>query len=158
MNVCFLAFMHSKTMRYNIIKVEIIFDNNRNKFSFRKGSANPADSRYLFYKIHREKLYKNCVNKFLLTGSDSFPKLNMNNLCGSALSPHHKNVWKLFLFSNRVFLYNFWRASDGASFKKRIKVLSFSQVETFTKQKSFPSIFIIGTTVWFVHSKYGKNH
>jgi len=34
-------------MKYNIIKIEIIFNNNQMELSFRKGSANPSDERYL---------------------------------------------------------------------------------------------------------------
>jgi hypothetical protein len=55
--------------------------------------------------MRREKLYKNCIKKFLFTCSDGFPILNMNNLQGSAMSQHvehDKNVWNAFLFCNRV--------------------------------------------------------
>ena len=39
---CFLPGFHAikKTMRYNIIKIEITFNDSHTKFSFRKGSAN----------------------------------------------------------------------------------------------------------------------
>ena len=108
--------------------------------------------------MRREKLYKNCVNKSILTDSDSFPKLNMNNLRGSALSPHDKNVWKKFLFAIGLFYTASVELSTAHLSKNKIKILSFSQVEIYGKQKSFPNIFIISTTMWVVHSKNGKNH
>ncbi len=46
--------------------------------------------------MRREKLYKNCIKKFLFTCSDGFPILNMNNLQGSAMSQRSKNVSKTF--------------------------------------------------------------
>ena len=56
--------------------------------------------------MRREKLYKNCVNKFLLTGFDSCPKLYMNNLRGKVVSPYDNNVWKTFLFCIYLDLHN----------------------------------------------------
>ncbi len=66
MNVCFLAFMHLTTVRYNTIKIELIFNNNRTRFSFRKGSANAQDSRYLLLNIWKIKLMV-CKSKKNLT-------------------------------------------------------------------------------------------
>jgi hypothetical protein len=53
-------------------------------------------------------------------------------------------VWKkIFYFVIRIFSYSCERAFDGASFGKKIKMLSFFQTEIFIKQKGLPNIFIM---------------
>ncbi len=46
---CLLLRFHAikKTMRYNIIRIKILFNHSHPQFSFRKGSANPQDEHYL---------------------------------------------------------------------------------------------------------------
>jgi len=75
--------------------------------------------------MRREKLYKIRLSKFLLRDSNSFPKLNMKNPCGSALSPHDKNAWKIFLFIGRVFYINCVEFSTVYLSKKELRFYRF---------------------------------
>jgi hypothetical protein len=72
-----------------------------------------------------------------------------------------KNLWKNFLFSNRnliiQLLHSFWRRI----FWKKIKILSFSQVEIHAKQEGFPNIFLLRTIWWEIkvfRFGHGRNH
>jgi hypothetical protein len=52
------------------------------------------------------------------------------------------------------------RAFDGPCFGKKIKILSFSQVERYAKQKSLRNIFIMlgsSTIMWVIYIDYEKN-
>jgi hypothetical protein len=57
------------------------------------------------------------------------------------------------------FLYCLCRALNGASFETEIKILLFSQVEIYAKQKCLPNIFIMrgqSSTTEVVHIELGK--
>jgi hypothetical protein len=60
---------------------------------------------------------------------------------------------RLFLpscFTNGICSYNFYRVFDGASFEKRINMLSFSEAEMCAKYESFLNIFImLGSTITY---------
>ncbi len=61
---------------------------------------------------------------------------------------HNQKMFRrLFCFPIGICSYSFCRAFDGASFEKKIKILSFSEAEIYAKQKDFPNIFLL-RTVW----------
>jgi hypothetical protein len=73
--------------------------------------------------------------------------LKTKNLHESTSSHHivrnQKIFGRLFCFQIGICSYSFCIAFDGASFEKKIKILSFSQAEIHAKQKSFPNIFLL---------------
>ena len=87
--------------------------------------------------MRREKLYKSCMNKSLLKNKKGLPKLfiTLNTVCSSTnielfhfeYGENHQNK------SIEICLYNFCRAFHDASFKRKIKILSFSQAAIYAK-------------------------
>jgi hypothetical protein len=77
--------------------------------------------------------------------------LKTKNLHESTGSHHivrnQKIFGSLFCFPIEICSYNFCIAFDGASFEKKIRILSFSQAEMHTKQEGFPNIFLL-RTIW----------
>jgi len=74
---------------------------------------------------------KKCCKHFWTLGSNITQILTFNNLEKSS-----EQV-------NRDFSYSLCRAFHGASFKRKIKMLSFSQAKIYAKQKVFQT-----GTVW----------
>ena len=71
---------------------------------------------------------------------------------------------RFFSAALEICSYSFCRAFDGTSFKKRIRMLSFSQAEIYAKQKSLQT-FLLNSIRWQVsavmelfHFKHGNNH
>ncbi len=55
----------------------------------------------------------------------------------TVLLPHHiENVSNALCFAIEISLYRFCTAFRGASFEKQIKILSFTEVEIYAKEKS----------------------
>src|SRR5579862_5773431 len=107
--------------------------------------------------IRHEKLYKNCVNKSLLTSSDSFPKLNMNNVRGSALSPHDKNVSKTFLFSNRGFYTVCVGLLTAHLSKKRLRFYYFLKSKYIQNKKVFRTFLLLTPSYGLFILSMGKS-
>jgi hypothetical protein len=79
-----------------------------------------------------------------------FPILTMKHyillLLPTRLSVTKKSRRSLY-FAIDIGSYHFYRAFDGISFEKQIKILTYSQLELYAKQKSLPNIFIMVNTV-----------
>jgi hypothetical protein len=67
----------------------------------------------------------------------------MKKINVSATSRRIKRNKNLFCFEIGICSYSFCRAFHGASFIRKIKMLSFSQAEIYAKQKVFQT-----GTVW----------
>ena len=68
--------------------------------------------------------------------SDGFSYTQNKQLIGSSVTSHHIEIFReLFRFVIGFGLYKFCRAFDGASFKKKFNIPSFSEVKIYTEQK-----------------------
>ncbi len=104
----------------------------------------------LFLKDLPWKLYKNCVNKFLLTGSDSFPKLKYVQMSqtfdNTTRIPTFNHLKKIITTRRyRLFSYCLCRIIGGASFKKNQDFIVFFSRDICKTRMSSKHFYHAGT-------------